>query len=88
MKRLMLLAPLALLGCVSAGPEEASVTITTVTQRVYPGLSTAPVVSCVLANASAAEIETLGEAADFVDGAAQVLTLEIIDRPETDGPAC
>ena len=75
---------LALTACVSTGPEEASITIQTVTERVYPGMSTRPVIDCVLANATADEIERLGEAYLRVDGATQVLALQIIDRPETD----
>ncbi|MEM1272883.1 MAG: hypothetical protein AAGF88_03645 [Pseudomonadota bacterium] len=71
----------------SLSPEEeaqaAEQVAATVVSRVYPGLSVAPVANCVRDNATRDERRALASYRNNVGGEAQIITLRIIDRPET-----
>lgn len=89
MRHLAFLAPLVLVACVGLSPEEeaqaAEQVAATVIGRVYPGINVAAMANCVRDNASAAELSALASFRDGVVGSdAQIITLRIIDRPETD----
>ena len=86
MKRFLLCLPLALSACVSAEQEAqtAEQVVATVIARVYPGMSVTPVANCVRDNATADELRALAGYRDAVGSDAQIITLRIIDRPDTD----
>lgn len=91
---LLLLTCAGLTGCAGAtlSPVEeaqaAEAVAATVIARVYPGIRVDPLANCVSDNATPAELTTLASYRDGVIGNdAQVLTLQIIDRPATDACA-
>lgn len=82
------LALATLTACVSLSPEEeaqaAEQVAGTVVSRVYPGINVNAMANCVRENATAAELSALASYRDTVVGSdAQILTLRIVDRPET-----
>ncbi len=84
-----LLTALTLSACVSLSPEQqaqaAEQVASTVIARVYPGINVPPVANCVRDNATADELRALASYRDqVVGGDAQIITLRIIDRLETD----
>ncbi|MEM9319292.1 MAG: hypothetical protein AAGA70_09835 [Pseudomonadota bacterium] len=87
-KLLMAAMPL-LVGCAGLTPAEeaqaAEQVASTVIARVYPGINVPPMASCVRDNATADELSSLASYRDqVIGGAAQELTLRIVDRAETD----
>jgi len=89
MRRFAVLPLLALAACVGLSPEQeaqaAEQVASTVIARVYPGISVGPVANCVRDNATPEERRALASyAGDVVGGDAQIITLRIIDRLETD----